>query len=239
MATKEKRKKYVLNYYNSQFHQHGINLHHEIRVIGKFLLENVRGKTLDFGCGPALHFWGFFMNNTTILDGIDITPENIEFLNSYTRSINLKEYEGIQKYIQELLQNSSFRLSDQLKKIRKILIRDFTSNLDGIDNDYDTIVAPFSIGCVKNPLEYEKAIQNMSQHLNKGGKAIFFGTTGTSSCNIIPEYCYQGVKNNSKIIKKIFNKYFIDVNIQEVELEKEKSDMFPYSALILVTGIKK
>lgn len=233
------RERYVSDYYESQFHQHGVNLDHEIKVVGKFLLENIKGKTLDFGCGPALHFWGFFMVDSTIIDGIDITPENIGFLHSYLKKINLEEYSGVQKYIQELLKDPSFRLSKQLKKIRNILVRDFTKDLKGIEHDYDTIVAPFSIGCVKTIEEYENAIQNMVKHLRKNGKALFLGTTGTSSSSIIPDYCYQGVKNNSETLKKIFNIYFQDVTVEEVELEKEETDMFPYSTLILVKGLKK
>ncbi len=239
MTGKNEREKYVLEYYENQFHKHGINLHDEIKIVGKFLLENVKGKTLDFGCGPALHFWGFFMESATTLDGIDITPENVEFLNSYIKTIDLEQYKGVQKCMRELLDNPSFELSDQLRKIRKISIQDFTKSMNGIDRDYDTIVAPFSIGCVKNLEEYTNAIQNMSEHLKSGGKAIFLGTTGASSSDVIPDYCYQGVRNNPKTLGDIFKQYFTHVSISEIELEKEETDMFDYSALILLTAIKK
>ena len=238
MASEDQRKEYILNYYKSQFHKHGINLNHEIKVVGKFLLENVKGKTLDFGCGPAIHFWDFFMKNATTLDGIDITSENIEFLSSYLKEINLEEYVGVEEFIQETLNDPSFNISVQLKKIRKLMVRDFTKDIDGIEYDYDTIVAPFSIGCVKTPEEYEKAIQNMAKHLKENGKALFIGTNGTSSCDIIPEYCHQGVKNRVDVLGAIFKKYFYDVKTLEVELEKDESDMFPYSSIMMVSGLK-
>ncbi|MFH0840366.1 MAG: class I SAM-dependent methyltransferase [bacterium] len=238
MQSSEKRKEYVLNYYQKQYHEYGINPDQEIRDIGKILFENVKGKTLDFGCGPALHFWGFFMKDATIIDGMDITPENIEFLQKYIKNINLDEYRGLELYISDLAKNQ-FSLFEQMKKIRKVLVGDFTKQIEGIDNDYDTIVAPFSIGCVKNIKDYNKAIFNMQKHLKPGGKAILFGTTGNDISEIIPEYQFQGVKNNADVLRKIFNNYYRDVTIEEIKVNVEDNSMFLYPSIVIAMGYKE
>lgn len=218
------RSAFVREYHDNLYR--GEELDEEMRLVARFLAANVRGKTLDFGCGPALYFWACFMPDATRIDGIDLAPESIGFL----RSVALSE--GLYP---------AARACDpmaQFAKVGKIVQADFTKEI-ALEKDYETIVAPYSIGCVATVDEYRAAIENLERHLRPGGIALFIGTTGTNASEDLPEYCYRGVRNSLEMTREEFARLFGAVEFEQIALEQAEGAMFPHSALILGKAVKQ
>lgn len=227
----QERGRFVKEYYDRQFRSEGLDPTHETKVVGKFLHDNACGEILDLGCGPSLYFWGAFMTGASVLDGVDIVPENIEFLNQPSLVTDLSQYSGLTKYI-ESLEASPLDLQEQFRKVRDFALGDFTRCLP-FERMYDTIASTYSLGCVASRDEYEAGVATMRKHLRPGGTALFVGTTGTSRSEVIPEYCYRGVQNTRERVQSAFGKHFSKVHVQEVPLEKRENSMFPYKTLLL------
>ncbi len=237
------RQKYVLEYYNRNYQSVvGDGLDTETRVYANFLAKRVKGKTLDFGCGPSLHFNALFMAKATSIDGIDVVPENIAFTKKKIKSFKPDKYLVINHFMHSIDKNYS--LTKQIKKIDKVLLADFTKPLPKTlkAGGYDCVVSTFSLGCVKAVKQYEAAIRNIHKLLKKGGIMLVLNTNGKNRNKIIPEITYQGLdlgnENHSYLQRYAKKLGFKDIKTITRKIPKDRDAMYKYNALLLTYAKK-
>ncbi len=239
-----KRQKYIQEYYERNYGYALINgLDEEIKAYGNFLITNIKGKTLDFGCGPSIHFNALFMPNATLIDGIDITPENITFTKAKIKSFAPESYKKIEGFIRKS-GIKKYSTSKQIRKIRHLIVSDFTKKIPRIlkPKSYDSVVSTFSIGCLRTVEGYESAIKNMFNLTKKGGRIIILNTNGMNANQIVPEITYNGLELANKshtylqnYLKKLGCK---NVRTKTVRIEPNLDEMYKHSKLFLTHAEK-
>lgn len=232
------RERYVVEYYEKNYVSVLREwIDEETRIHGKFLAAYVKGKTLDFGCGPSMHFNALFMANASSIDGIDAVPENIAFTRQKIASFNPNEYRVVEEFMRKM--KDDYSLEQQLRKIGRLIVADFTKPLPKVleKSSYDCVVSTYSIGCVKTVTQYQAALKNAFELLKSGGFLLCLNTDGRNTNNIIPEMTCQGIDQGAALLTRYAKKIgFRDITKEKVKIAQSPDTMYKYSSLLLTTA---
>lgn len=221
--------KEYINQYKGEF------IDQEVKYFGKFLFHHVRGRVLDLGCGPTLHIWTFFMIQAKRIEGIDVVHESLKVFKDEIK--HLGEYKAYEEMIKHDLLDSLYKLENQIAKISRMRILDFTKPLPLPHNSYDVAIFTYSLGCVKNIEELDVAIKNAYDVLKTNGLLIIINTNGTNSSLIIPEYTWQGIPQKPSIfINHIKSNGFISPRLYTKKVNN--SGLYKYNQVYIITALK-
>ncbi len=202
----------------------------ETAFVGKLLFNNVKGKVLDFGCGPSLLYWAMFMQNATSIDAFDILSENIEYLKNLL--VKSKKPEIYYKLADWLLthglaanpysKKDKSLVMDAFKKIGKLKVANILKSLP-FKKKYDYVTEIGCIGCVNSESELLIAVKNMYARLKKDGSALFVNWLArrTDIAEEVPQF--DGM---APISIAIFKKVFKKAGFRNIKLayKKNKAD---------------
>jgi SAM-dependent methyltransferase len=211
----------------------------ETEFVGKLLFDNVRGRVLDFGCGPSLLYWAMFMHSAESIDGFDILPENIEYLK---RILSQPEKPAIYKKLADRLQNTLLKqnrkdlIKDCFAKINKLRSGDILKRIPFKKGYYDTVTEVGCIGCVNTEAELTKAVSNMRSHLKTGGTAVFVNWTDrkTPIAEEVPQF-----DGAVPVTKTLFAEAFAKAGFRDIKLAYKKNIPSSEFATILYGTAKK
>jgi len=236
---------YVADYYQKNYDsilRDGLD--DETKAHGAFLAAHVRGMTLDFGCGPSVHFNALFMPHAMTIDGIDVVPENIAFARTRMKAFRPERYRIIEDYVRCLGAGSTYSSVRQISKIRKLIMADFTKPLPRAlrKKSYDCVVSTYSLGCVKTIDEFRAALQNMYDLLAPGGTMLCLNTNGKNRNAIVPEMTYQGLDaandDHRMLTREAKAIGFKNISTEEKRICQGVDAMYRYSTLFFTSARK-
>lgn len=239
------RRDYVAEYYERNYRSvlhNGVDT--ETKLSGEFLATHVKGKTLDFGCGPSIQFNALFMPFATRIDGIDIVPENIAFARREIAHFRPEQYKVVEEYMRKSCKIKHYSALSQIKKIKRLIVADFTKALPpGLKKgSYDCVVSTYSIGCVRTMGEYKSAIQNLFDLLRSGGTMLCLNTDGQNRNAIIPEISYQGLAAGNEshdLLEHCAREIgFQRIVTQKKTIQQDADAMYKYSSLFFTSAKK-
>jgi SAM-dependent methyltransferase len=239
-----KRQDYVKEYFDKNYASGRTDK--EVKVVGKFLAENVKGKALDCGCGPVPQIWAICMPKVKEIYAIDLPKESIKFVKKELKqrkkySREFKSYKEIAEKIVGKLPKDY--IINQINKIKSVKQADMSKKIPFDDNSFDIVMSIFSLGCLKNVKELKKAIKEISRVLKKGGKFLHINTNGKNSNEDLPEYTWRGLPQMSEILIPYLKKAgFSEVKLRKIKLNHNSSSyysMYKYNQISLLSAIKK
>ncbi len=231
MSTKSYIQRYMREEYSS--------IDSEIRLIGKLLFENARGRVLDFGCGPSLLFWSMFMQKATRIDGFDIVPENIGYLNGL---LSLKRKPLIYAKLASNVKNRLLKKKDVgsfqegFKKIGRLKVGNILKPAPFGKDRYDTVTEIGCIGCVHTNAQLLKAVRNMHASLKDGGTAVFVNWTDKRAPlrEEVPQF-----DGTVRISRRLFEQKFREAGFHDISLSvKRNLSSFEFGTIIYGTARK-
>ncbi len=235
-----KKLKYIEKYYLNNYADGDVDK--EIEAVGSFIAKESAGRVLDCGCGPVPQIYAIFMPQMKELYAIDLPQESIDFVKEKI-ALRGKWYQTFlpyQKVVESIygVQPESYILK-QIEKIKDIQQADMTENLPFPDEYFDTVISFYSLGCLNNEEELNKAIYNIKRVLKTGGKLLHINTNGKNSNNELPAYTWRGLDQTSKLIKKYLkNSGFNIISEKQVDLFPNKDSMYTYSNISLLKAEK-
>ena len=210
-------KQYIEKYYKSY---ESAEVDQEMQVIGNFLIQHARGTVLDCGCGPVPQLWSIFMPQMSALYAIDLPQESIDFVREKISSVetwyqNFKTYQQeVEKVVGNLPEDYVLK---QISKIGSVQQSDMTAELPFSHDFFDTVVSLYSLGCLNNEDELQKAIENIQKVLKPGGTLLHINTNGKNKNDELPAYTWNGLDQASTLIEKYLSQAgFINISVQEV-----------------------
>lgn len=205
MSRKEEFEKYY-KYYTGNTGDKTI-VDAETSSVGETLCDNVYGNVLDLGCGNVPMAWAIFMKNAHEISAVDLPPESIDFIKEKLKEpeIIAREFTEYQDYLETYLNKKLGEnyIENQIKKIKKLDVCDMSKSIPFDDEYFDSIVALFSMGCLKNPDEVTNALININRKLKTNGILIHTDTDGRNRNNILPEYYWKGLNMNCDDINNV------------------------------------
>ncbi len=238
---KTPRENYVKKYFKENYGDGKTD--EEIEIVGKFLAENARGEVLDCGCGPVPQVWAICMPFATEIHAIDLAKESIAFVRNEIKNKekylkNFKDYKKIAEKITGKLAKDY--ILKQINKIKSVQKADMSKKIPFPNNYFDSVMAIFSLGVLKNKSELNTSIEEIFRVLKRGGKFLYINTNGKNSNNILPEYTYRGLPQLSTIILPYLKKAgFEEISIKKFKLKENKKDsMYKYDEISFLSAIK-
>jgi SAM-dependent methyltransferase len=228
MSTKSYIKRYMREEYSS--------IDSEIRLVGRLLFDNAKGKVLDFGCGPSLLYWAMFMQKATSIDGFDIVPENIGYLKALiSRKRKPQIYGRLASYVQtELLRGKEEGLVEEcFAKVKGLKVGNILRPAP-FEGRYDTVTEIGCIGCVDTEAELLRAAGNMHTCLRKGGTAVFvnWSERRTARPEEVPQF-----DGPIPITKALFGRTFAKAGFHDVKLAyKRNGPAYEFGTIIYGTA---
>lgn len=231
---------YVKEYYDKNYGNGDIDK--EIEAVGKFLVNNARGKVLDCGCGPVPQIWAICMPEAKEIYAIDLPKESIEFVKEQlkTKGAWNKNFISYQRIVEaekgKLLDNY---ILNQINKLVSIRQADMTKPLPFPEQYFDTIVSLYSLGVLRDEVELNNAMQNISKILKRGGKLLHINTNGKNKNDILPEYTWRGLSQMPEKIISLLQKHdFIDIKVKKCKINTGNG-MYAYNNIYLISAVKK
>ncbi|MES2225834.1 MAG: class I SAM-dependent methyltransferase [Patescibacteria group bacterium] len=235
----ETPKEYVQRYYESYSNGH---VDEEIRATGTFLAQSVEGVVLDCGCGPVPQLWAIFMPHATEIQAVDLPEESISFVEEKLRTVeewygDFEEYKKEVETLEGLLPEDY--ILKQIQKIKGVQQADMSASLPFSDGYFDTVISLYSLGCLKDAAELERAITHIDRVLKPGGKLLHINTDGHNKNETVPAYTWNGIDQSSKEIERLLTaRGFTDMHTAEQKLPADTSGMYAYSAITLFSATK-
>ncbi len=235
------RENYVKEYFDNNYGDGKVD--EEVEIIGKFLTENARGKVLDCGCGPVPQVWAICMPFATEIHAIDLAKESIAFVKNEIKNKekylkNFRDYKKIaEKIVGKLPKDYILK---QINKIKSIQRADMSKKIPFPNNYFDSVMAIFSLGVLKDELELNTAIREIFRVLKKGGKLLHMNTNGKNKNDILPEYTYRGLPQLSEILFPYLKKAgFGNISLSKFRLKENKIvSMYKYDELSFLIATK-
>lgn len=211
-------------------------------AVGRFLIENAKGKILDCGCGPVPQIWAIFMPRMEEYYAIDVPKESIDFVKDKLAHIP-DWYIGFDKYKKEVEKNigpmPAEYVLQQFGKIRSVERADMSTELPFSPGYFDTSISLYSLGCLKSEAELEQATRNIKQVLKPGGSVLHVNTNGYNKNNDLPAYTWNGLSQSADLIRKYLEQEgFVGIVSQEVSLDSDQHGRYTYDTISLLRATK-
>ncbi|MDO8628690.1 MAG: class I SAM-dependent methyltransferase [Nanoarchaeota archaeon] len=216
------------------------NVDQEILTTGKFLAQNVQGKTLDCGCGPVPQLWALCMPRATEIHAIDLPKESIIFVQKKLKEKNRwwKKFTSYKEFLEEVEGKlPSNYIPQQINKLKSVQQADMTKHLPFPDKSFDTVISLYSLGVLKNEKVLEQAIQEIFRVLKKGGKLLHINTNGRNSNLILPEYTWQGLPQQTNLLTSLLRKKgFSTIRLKTKDIGQHTA--YIYNKISLLSAIR-
>lgn len=234
-----KRSDYVREYYKS--YATG-EVDEEIKTVGSFLIKNVTGPTLDCGCGPVPQLWAIFMPHMTELYAIDLPQESIDFVKEKIAAPVewIASFSPYQKVVEAVIgAQAKDYILQQVSKIKGVRQSDMTLPLPFPDNFFDTALSLYSLGCLKNEDELDRAIINIKRVLKTGGKLLHINTNGENPNTTLPAYTWNGLGQTPSVIECALRRSgFKDIEPKTIPLSTDIYGKYRYNSLSWLLATK-
>lgn len=235
----ETKQEYVQRYYD--LYSSG-NIDAEMITTGSFLVRNAKGRVLDCGSGPVPQLWAIFMPEATEVHAVDLPEESVSFVKQKLEAVDewQNDFSEYQRVVEQITgQQPSDYVRTQVQKLKTIRQADMAESLPFPDQYFDTAVSLYSLGCLKNVEELERAIENINRVLKPGGTLLHINTDGQNRNAVLPAYTWNGMDQSSdEIVRFLRERAYTDIQTSQEKLPQEASAMYKYGAVSLLLARK-